>query len=77
MNTLDALIAGIVAEPLEETRWFVLADWLEENDDLRRVASSFAPVGNPPPSFVSDELHRSGAECKRIARLRNLSRVSA
>jgi uncharacterized protein (TIGR02996 family) len=29
MNTLDALLAGIVAEPLEETRWLVLADWLE------------------------------------------------
>jgi uncharacterized protein (TIGR02996 family) len=38
MNTLDALLAGIVAEPLEETRWLVLADWLEENDDPRRAA---------------------------------------
>jgi uncharacterized protein (TIGR02996 family) len=37
MNTLDALLAGIVAEPLEETRWLVLADWLEENDDPRRA----------------------------------------
>ena len=36
MNTLDGLLAGIVSEPLEETRWLVLADWLEENDDLRR-----------------------------------------
>ena len=32
MNTLDALLTGIVADPLEETRWLVLADWLEEND---------------------------------------------
>ena len=36
MGTLDALLAGIVADPLEETRWLVLADWLEENDDPRR-----------------------------------------
>jgi uncharacterized protein (TIGR02996 family) len=37
MNTLDALLAGIVADPLEETRWLILADYLEENDDLRRA----------------------------------------
>jgi uncharacterized protein (TIGR02996 family) len=37
MNTLDALLAGIVADPLDETRWLVLADWLEENDDPRRA----------------------------------------
>ncbi|QJW95835.1 SUMF1/EgtB/PvdO family nonheme iron enzyme [Frigoriglobus tundricola] len=37
MNTLDALLAGIVADPLEEARWLVLADWLEENDDPRRA----------------------------------------
>jgi uncharacterized protein (TIGR02996 family) len=37
MTTLDALLAGIVAEPLEETRWLVLADYLEENDDQRRA----------------------------------------
>ncbi len=33
---LDALLAGIVSDPLEETRWLVLADWLEEFDDPRR-----------------------------------------
>jgi uncharacterized protein (TIGR02996 family) len=37
MSTLDALLSGIVADPLEETRWLVLADWLEENDDPRRA----------------------------------------
>jgi uncharacterized protein (TIGR02996 family) len=37
MTTLDALLAGIVAEPLEETRWLVLADYLEEHDDPRRA----------------------------------------
>jgi uncharacterized protein (TIGR02996 family) len=37
MNTLDALLSGIVADPLEETRWLVLADWLQENDDPRRA----------------------------------------
>jgi uncharacterized protein (TIGR02996 family) len=37
MNTLDALLAGVVADPLEQTRWLVLADWLEENDDPRRA----------------------------------------
>ena len=33
MTTLDALLAGIVADPREETRWLVLADWLEEHDE--------------------------------------------
>lgn len=37
MNTLDALLSGIVADPLEETRWLVLADYLEESDDTRRA----------------------------------------
>ncbi len=37
MADLEALLAGIVFEPLEETRWLVLADWLEENDDPRRA----------------------------------------
>ena len=37
MNTLDALLAEIVADPLEETRWLVLADWLEEFDDPSRA----------------------------------------
>jgi uncharacterized protein (TIGR02996 family) len=37
MNTLEGLLPGIVADPLEETRWLVLADWLEENDDPRRA----------------------------------------
>jgi uncharacterized protein (TIGR02996 family) len=37
MGALDALLAGIVADPLEETRWLVLADYLEENDDPRRA----------------------------------------
>ncbi|MBY0459286.1 MAG: TIGR02996 domain-containing protein, partial [Gemmataceae bacterium] len=37
MSDLDALLAGIVADPLEETRWLVLADWLAENDDPRRA----------------------------------------
>jgi uncharacterized protein (TIGR02996 family) len=37
MSTLDALLSGIVSDPLEETRWLVLADWLEEHDaDPRR-----------------------------------------
>ncbi|MFO0822575.1 MAG: SUMF1/EgtB/PvdO family nonheme iron enzyme [Gemmataceae bacterium] len=35
-TTLKALLNGIVAEPVEETRWLVLADWLDENDDPRR-----------------------------------------
>ena len=37
MNTLEGLLAGIVADPREETRWLVLADWLEEFDDPRRA----------------------------------------
>ncbi len=37
MSDLNALLAGIVADPLAETRWLVLADWLEEHDDPRRA----------------------------------------
>jgi uncharacterized protein (TIGR02996 family) len=37
MSTLDALLLGIVGDPLEETRWLVLADYLEEHDDPRRA----------------------------------------
>ena len=37
MSARDALLAAIVADPLEETRWLVLADWLEEFDDPRRA----------------------------------------
>src|SRR5262245_29137639 len=36
MDTLNALLAGIVSDPVEEARWLVLADWLMENDDPRR-----------------------------------------
>jgi uncharacterized protein (TIGR02996 family) len=35
MTTLDALLSGIVDDPLDETRWLVLADYLEEHDDPR------------------------------------------
>jgi uncharacterized protein (TIGR02996 family) len=37
MSVLEDLLAGIVADPQEETRWLVLADWLEEFDDPRRA----------------------------------------
>jgi uncharacterized protein (TIGR02996 family) len=37
MSTLDSLLAEIVADPLEETRWLVLADWLEENNNSRQA----------------------------------------
>ncbi len=37
MNTLAGLLEGIVASPLEEDRYLILADWLEENDDPRRA----------------------------------------
>jgi len=36
MTDLESLLGGIVSAPTEETRWLVLADWLEENDDVRR-----------------------------------------
>ena len=57
MNTLEGLLAGIVADPLEETRWLVLADYLEEYDDPRRgellrlhrrlLATCLAPAAHP------------------------------
>jgi uncharacterized protein (TIGR02996 family) len=37
MTVLEGLLAGIVSDPQEETRWLVLADWLEEFDDPRRA----------------------------------------
>src|SRR4051794_20798627 len=36
MPTLEALLDAVVAEPLAEDRWLVLADYLEEHDDPRR-----------------------------------------
>jgi uncharacterized protein (TIGR02996 family) len=37
MSVLQGLLAGIVSDPQEETRWLVLADSLEEFDDPRRA----------------------------------------
>ncbi len=37
MTTLDALLAGVVADPLDETRWLALADHLDAHDDPRRA----------------------------------------
>lgn len=37
MNTLDSLLAGIVSDPREETRWLVLADFSEESDQPDRA----------------------------------------
>jgi uncharacterized protein (TIGR02996 family) len=37
MSDRDALLTAIVADPREDTRWLVLADWLEEFDDPRRA----------------------------------------
>jgi uncharacterized protein (TIGR02996 family) len=37
MDTLDGLLNGIVADPQDEGRWLVLADYLEEYDDPRRA----------------------------------------
>ena len=37
MHALDGLLSGIISDPGEETRWLVLADWLEEHDDPRRA----------------------------------------
>ncbi len=37
MNALAGLLEGIVAHPLEEDRYHVLADWLEEHDDPHRA----------------------------------------
>jgi uncharacterized protein (TIGR02996 family) len=34
---LDALLQAVVEDPQAEDRWLVLADWLEENDDLPRA----------------------------------------
>jgi uncharacterized protein (TIGR02996 family) len=34
---LESLLQAIVEDPQTETRWLVLADWLEEHDDPRRA----------------------------------------
>ena len=44
MNDLDALLAGIVADPSNAVRWLVMADWLEENGQPER-AELFSPKG--------------------------------
>jgi uncharacterized protein (TIGR02996 family) len=35
MKEEEALLAGIIADPHEDTGWLVLADWLEERNDPR------------------------------------------
>ncbi len=37
MSDLDALLAGIVADPHNEVRWLVIADWLDEHDQPERA----------------------------------------
>jgi uncharacterized protein (TIGR02996 family) len=37
MNVLDRLLQAIVADPLAEDCWLVLADWLDEHEDPRRA----------------------------------------
>ena len=37
MSDLDALLAGIVADPDNAVRWLVMADWLEENGESERA----------------------------------------
>src|SRR3954465_9301935 len=37
MNELDDILHAVVLDPLAEDRWSVVADWLEEHDDLRRA----------------------------------------
>ncbi len=37
MTDCNALLAGVVSAPREETLWGVLADWLEEFDEPRRA----------------------------------------
>jgi uncharacterized protein (TIGR02996 family) len=37
MSDLDAMLAGIVAEPSDDVRWLVLADWLREHDEGDRA----------------------------------------
>jgi uncharacterized protein (TIGR02996 family) len=34
---LDHLLQGIVEDPRDDSRWAVLADWLEEHDDPRQA----------------------------------------
>ena len=35
MTTLDAFLASIMREPDPRNTWLVLADWLEDQGDLR------------------------------------------
>ena len=37
MTTLEGLLNAIVADPHNEVRWLVLADYLDEYDDPRRA----------------------------------------
>jgi uncharacterized protein (TIGR02996 family) len=47
---LDNLLQAVVEEPLVEDRWSVLADWLEEHDDLRRTDQlRLQPTLKTPP----------------------------
>ena len=37
MSDLDALLAGIVADPSDALRWLVMADWLEDHGQPDRA----------------------------------------
>ena len=66
MTELDALLAGIVADPREETRWLVLADWLHGCHALDSLAESVqgarqqvSPLLNRATEQASAMAHRS------------------
>lgn len=71
MTDLDALLAGIVADPANALRWLVMADWLEdhgepERAELVRVHRELLRTYTDPDAFPErSELHARMMELLR------------
>jgi uncharacterized protein (TIGR02996 family) len=73
MNELERLLTAVVEEPHAEDFWSVIADWLEDFDDLRRaeldhfhhrlLATCCAPESHPERSAWQAEIAAGVQSC--------------
>jgi uncharacterized protein (TIGR02996 family) len=72
MTERDALLAGVLAEPEEDTPRLVYADWLEENDDAERgeFIRIEVELARTPPGTDEAERRRSALHNRRTQLLK-------
>lgn len=51
MSELDGLLDAIVADPRDEARWQVLADWLDDYDGARFCRCAYRRHYDPGPNL--------------------------